>query len=94
MEKFTIRLKEKKLVIKSNNSGFIDNSDLNKKIATLANKAELGSEQNKIVDFQAFDSSYFRSKSHFEDDRTQNYLVFQSIYRIFKNIVNTNHISV
>ena len=25
--------------------------------------------------------SYFRSKSHFEDNGTQNYLVFQPVYR-------------
>ena len=26
---------------------------------------------------EAFDSSYFRTKSHFEEDGTQNYLAFQ-----------------
>ena len=40
-----------------------------------------------------FNSSYFRSESHFEDDGTQDYLVFQPIYRFFKKIGNTNHIS-
>ena len=29
---------------------------------------------------------------HFEDDGTQNYLVFQPIYRYFKKIANTDHI--
>ena len=33
------------------------------------------------------DSSYFIGKSHFEEDGTQNYLVFQPIIRYFK--VNT-----
>ena len=42
---------------------------------------------------QAFDSSYFCSKNHFEGDGTQNYLVFQPVYKYFKNIVNTDHIS-
>ena len=28
--------------------------------------------------------SYFKGKSHFEDDGTQNYLIFQPIYRYFK----------
>ena len=31
-----------------------------------------------------FDSSYYNGKSHFEEDGTQNYLVFQPIYRYFK----------
>ena len=33
---------------------------------------------------KTFDSSYFIGKSNFEEDDTQNYLVFQSIYRYFK----------
>ena len=40
-----------------------------------------------------FDLSYFGGKSHFEDDGTQNYLVFQPICRYFKMIGNTKHIS-
>ena len=34
-----------------------------------------------------FDSIYFRGKSHFEEDGTQNYLVFQPMYRYFRRIV-------
>ena len=33
-----------------------------------------------------FDVAYFRGKSHFEEDGTQNYLVFQPMYRYFKRI--------
>ena len=44
-------------------------------IATLATKAEL-----KITKLRAFDSKNFHGKSHFEDDGTQNYLVFQIIH--------------
>ena len=33
---------------------------------------------------KTFDSGYFIGKSHFEEDGTQNYLVFQPIYRYFK----------
>ena len=36
---------------------------------------------------QTFDSIYFRGKSHFEEDGTQNYLVFQSMYRYFKRVI-------
>ena len=42
---------------------------------------------------KTFDSSYFRGKSHFEEDGTQNYLVFQPINRYFKVIDNTKNIS-
>ena len=37
---------------------------------------------------------YYRSKSHFEDDGTQNYLVLSSVYKYYKKIANSNHISV
>ena len=37
--------------------------------------------------------SYFRVKSQFEEDGTQNYLVFQPINRYFKVIYNTKYIS-
>ena len=33
-----------------------------------------------------FDSIYFRGKSHFEDDGTQNDLVFQAVSRFFKTV--------
>ena len=42
-------IKEKGLVDKSDISEFIGNSALDKKIGTLATKAELKSEQDKIV---------------------------------------------
>ena len=61
----------KSLVDKSAISEFINNSDLDRKLATLATKAELKDEQDKIIKFQAFDSSYFRGKSHFEEDGTK-----------------------
>ena len=35
---------------------------------------------------ETFDSSYFRGKSHFEEDSAQNYLLFQPINRYFKKI--------
>ena len=76
------------LVKRSNILGFIDNTDLDKKTGILATKAEFKAEQDKIVKLQAFDSSFFRGNSHFEDDGTQNYLVFQPIYRDFKKIGN------
>ena len=35
---------------------------------------------------ETFDSIYFCSKSYFEDDGTQNYLVFQTVSRHFKTV--------
>ena len=40
-----------------------------------------------------FDLSYFIGKSHFDEDGTQNYLVFQPMYIYFKVITNTDYIS-
>ena len=42
---------------------------------------------------KTFDSSYFIGKSHFKEDGTQNYLVFQPINKYFKVITNTYHAS-
>ena len=36
---------------------------------------------------ETFDSIYFCGESHFDEDRTQNYLVFQPMYRYFRRIV-------
>ena len=44
---------------------------------------------------KAFDLIYYRGKSHFEEDGTQNYLVFQPIQKYIKRIAgvgNGNHI--
>ena len=44
------------------------------KLTTLATKAELKAEQDKMVKLQAFNSSYFNQKNFFfEDDDTQNF---------------------
>ena len=41
---------------------------------------------------KTFDSGYFIGKSHFEEDGTQNYLVFQPMSKYFKLMVNTLYI--
>ena len=38
-----------------------------------------------------FDSSYFIGKSPFEEDGTQNYLVFQPMHRYFKQIAGVGN---
>ena len=42
--------------------------------------------ENKLKELQKFDTAYFRRKSHFEEDGTQNYLAFQPMCRYFKRI--------
>ena len=42
--------------------------------------------ENELQKVKTFDSSYFKGKSHFEEDGTINYLVFQPMYRCFKRI--------
>ena len=42
---------------------------------------------------KTFDSNYFIGKNHFEEDGTQNYLVFQPINRYFKVIASTDYVS-
>ena len=42
---------------------------------------------------KTFYSSYFIGKSHFEEDGTENYLVFQPIHRYLKVIANAKYIS-
>ena len=51
--------------------------------------------ENELKKLQKFDAAYFRGKSHFEEDGTQNYLVFQPMYRYFKRTAGVgsgNHI--
>ena len=40
--------------------------------------------EEKTEKLQTFDSSYFLNKGHFEEDGTQNYLVFQPSFKYFK----------
>ena len=45
--------------------------------------------QNELKQLKTFDSSCFIGKSYFEEDGTQNYLVFQPLNKYFKLITNT-----
>ena len=86
---FNARLAQGNLITKTN---FDDKlSNLNRKIT--ANKKKKYSCWNELKKLKAFDSSYFIGKSRFEEDGTQNYLVFQPINRYFKVIANTDYVS-
>ena len=49
--------------------------------------------ENELNKLKTFDSSYFIGKSNFEEDGTQNYLVFQPLNKYIKVITNTDYIS-
>ena len=66
-------------------------SNLNKKITQ--NKTKHLLVENKLNKLKTFDSSYFFGKSRFEEDGTQNYLVFQPLNKYFKVINSTDYIS-
>ena len=72
-ENFTARLAQANLITKTDFDAKMPNLD--RKITSLKK-------------LETFDSIYFCGKSHFEDDGTQNYLVFQPMYRYFKTIVS------
>ena len=77
------------LVVKSNFDNTV--SSLNSKIAT--NKTKNESIEIEFKKLKTLDLSYFIGKSHFKEDGTQNYLLFQPIKRYFKIIANTKFIS-
>ena len=62
-------------------------SNLNRKITS--NKTKHLLVENELNKLKTFDSSYFIGKSHFDEDGTQNYLVFQPLNKYFKLITNT-----
>ena len=53
---------------------------------TTSNKTKHLLIENELKKLKTFDSSCFKGKSHFEEDGTQNYLVFQPMQRYFKRI--------
>ena len=59
-------------------------SNLNRKVTQSKSKHLLV--ENELRKLKAFDSGYIIGKSNFGEDGTQNYLVFQPIYRYFKII--------
>ena len=56
---------------------------LNKKFKKITKQLLL---ENELKKLRKFDSCYFKGKIHFEEDVTQNYLVFQPMYRYFTRV--------
>ena len=85
---FNARLAQTNLIKKTDFDAKV--SSLNRKITISKSKHQLA--ENKLKKLKTFDSSYFIGKNHFEEDGTQNYLVFQAMNRYFKMITNTDFI--
>ena len=88
---FNARLAQANLITKTEFDAKL--SSFNRKIS--ANKSKHLLIENEFKKLKTFDSIYYRGKSHFEEDDTQNYLVFQPIQRYFKRVAgagNVNHI--
>ena len=64
-------------------------SSLESKIAE--NKTKNRSVEKELKKLKTFDSSYFIGKRHFEEDGTQNYLVFQPLKKYIK-IGNSDYV--
>ena len=85
---FNARLAQANLIAKTDFDAKL--SSLNGKITS--NKSKHLLIESELKKLKTFDSSYFIGKSHFEEDGTQNNLVFQLIHRYFKRAVNSDYI--
>ena len=79
-ENFKARLAQSNLITKTNLGTEL------KKISdrVTSNKTKHLLVENELKKLKTVDSSCFKCKSHFEEDGTQNYLIFQPIQRYFK----------
>ena len=84
---FNARLAQANLITKTDFDAKL--SSLNRKITS--NKSKHLLVENELKKLKTFDSSYFIGKSHFEEDSTQNYLVFQPMYKYFKIITGVGN---
>ena len=82
---FNVRLAQASLVRNKDFDAKL--SSLNRKITSNKTKHVLAEKELKKL--KNFDLNYFIGKSHFEEDRRQNYLVLQPMYRYFKLNNNT-----
>ena len=83
---FNARLAQANLVTKTDFDGKLSSLD-NKIVVKKSNHLII---ENELKKLKTFDSSYFKGKSHFEEDGTQNHSLLQPINRYFKVIANTD----
>ena len=86
---FNARLAQANLITKIDFDAKLSN--LNRK--TTQNKSKHLLVENELNKLNTFDSGYFIGKSHFEEDGTQNFLVFPPINKYCKLITNTYYVS-
>ena len=79
---FNARLVQSNLITKADFDAEL--SSLNRKISS--NKSKHLVVESELKKLKTFYSSYFIDKGNFEEDGTQNYIVFQPMYRYFKII--------
>ena len=77
---FNVRLAQANLITKTDFDATL--SSLNRKITS--NKSKQLLVEDELKKLKSFELSYFLGRSHFEEDSTQNYLVFQPINTYFK----------
>ena len=78
-ENFAARLAQANFVTKAD----FDNKLSNLNRIIVSNKTKHLVIENEFKKLKTFDLSYFRGKSHFEEDGTQNWFVFQPMDRYF-----------
>ena len=81
-ENFNARLAQANLITKTDFDAKLQ--VLSKRIAS--NKTKHLLVENELKKLKTFYLSYLKGKGHFEEDGAQNYLVYQPVYRYFKNI--------
>ena len=77
---FNTRLAQANVITKTDFDAKL--SGLNKKIT--ANKIKHLLVENELKKLEKFYAAYFRGKNYFEEDGTQNYLVFQLVFKYFE----------
>ena len=82
---FNARIAQANLITKTEFDAKL--SSLNRKITS--NKTKHLFVENKLNKLKTFDFGYFIGKSYFDEDGTQNSLVFQPLNKYFKLITNT-----
>ena len=70
-------------------ANLITKTDFDAKLSSLTRKSTVNKTKHLLVEnelnkIKSFDSNYFIGQSHFDEDGTQNYLVFEPIIRILK----------
>ena len=86
---FNARLAQANLITKTDSEAKL--LSVNRKITANKSKQHLLVE-NELKNLKTFDLSCFRGKNYFENDGTQNYLVFQPMYKYFKTTPTTHTI--